>query len=185
MEDQTRKEAMRLISYGVPSNLAHLAASRDPAQLGRIKNCYLKVAEWYDKQPNNLLVITGGERVGKTLSSAIYMMHDLKCKNPKKFDGVWERNEIPKFLSLLELQAIEFDQFTPLSAPPVLVIDDLGGGLSEGNMIKSLIFALVQRRTFDGLITIVTSQMTMAELGKRYGQRFKSFVFYYGQVLTV
>lgn len=185
MKNEFASKTLQLVSYGVPANIARIIASKDKEKLLCAEKAIRLVGNWYNSQPKDLLVMSGPGNSGKTMAACMYLSQPMKAKNPNRADGQWQADDAPKFLSYLELQAIEFDQFKPLSAPGTLVIDDLGAGLSEGNMIKSLIFALVQQRTFNGVITIITTRQTPADLSKRYGARFGQLIKMYGTILTL
>lgn len=173
---------MRLLECCAPAGIASMLARGhipEPA-----KDLFRQAGEAYKSTESGIVLFTGGKRCGKTLGACAFIAGNVRCPNPNRFDGRWPESDRPLFLHFLDHHNFEFKQFHDWARPPVLVMDDLGAGMGESKMHKDLIFGLIQKRTQNSLLSVITSRLTLEQLGNRYDSRVAELVGEFGKVLT-
>lgn len=173
----------RLLACSAPAKLARLMASR-PHYEEPTRGMIERALDQYRNGNDYIVVFSHPKPCGKTLAALAFITGDVKCANPHSPTSKWAENERPLFLNFLDHHNFEYTSFNEWAAPPVLVLDDLGAGMGESKMHLDLIFGLLQKRTLQGLTTIITTRLDESGLRARYGRRVAELIEEFGIVLT-
>lgn len=177
----------RLVGCKAPlKHVKALANNKEGSFKPEVKRTIVAMKNLYEKQDGTkqIILLTGPSRTGKTFGACTFIIGDMRCPNPTKQTGQWDKSDRPQFIHMLDMLNFEYKHFTEWAHPGVLVLDDLGMGCGESKNIASIIHALIQKRTYNDLTTIITTQHSLKVLESRYGQRFGELINEYGIVLT-
>lgn len=139
-------------------------------QLSRIarEQCE-KWAEKYPQAEQRDILITGGSGLGKT-----FLMRSMASRLIEREKNVLIVSAYT-FLQLARKSFFEGDSgIRELMDVPVLMLDDLGSEPLLQNITVEQLFNLLNERQEKGLSTVISTNLTLAELRERYTERIAS-----------
>ena len=166
---QERFEAFRLEYYPDRVDAAFGASPRTIMERN-LKICK-RFAENFDPGIGNLLFV-GGTGLGKTFLSACI----ANAVTDKSFSVAYE--SAPQLFSKLEKNRFSPDeesrrQAETFAACDLLIIDDLGTEL-PGNFVTAALYSLLNDRLLSGKSMIVSTNLNIEEIAKRYSPQIAS-----------
>lgn len=175
----------RLVGCNAPlKHTKGLATKKFGEHTPVVQKSITQMVNAYKNNNKQIYLLTGPSRTGKTFAACAYLIGDMKCPNPFKQSGEWDKDDRPHFVHMLDMLNFEYRHFTEWTYPGVLVLDDLGMGCGESKNIASIIYALIQKRTYNDIVTIITTQHSPQILENRYGKRFMELTNQFGEILT-
>ncbi len=136
-----------------------------------MKDIYASARDYISPENNKpFMVIIGTPGTGKTyLASAILgamLAQGLSVVAVTAFDFVRRALDYHTQFSIDGY----VDRFTPMLDCDLLIIDDLGKESMLKNVTKEYLYTVINERRRDGRRTVVTSNLSPAELNARYGE---------------
>ena len=133
---------------------------------------YKKLCESYaDSFPNcsQLLILSGGIGLGKTYLSKCIMRRIIEHGHSAAFFTAY------RIFSMFHQHRLgEEVDLIPIFDVPLLVVDDLGTEPMTKNVTKEYFFDLINERAYNNRKTILVTNLIMADLNSRYGERIYS-----------
>ena len=129
------------------------------------------------------LFLSGANGVGKTYKAAGILCHWIESLNYKQLLNCSEAGNYPVFITVPELlmkirncfslQQCEESVVEKYSRCPVLVLDDLGVEKTTEWVLQTL-YIILNNRYSNYMQTIITSNLTIEEIGDKLGDRIAS-----------
>ncbi len=164
-DEKNLEMAYKLDVMGVPRTL------HAPILAGPERTAAVEAARAMYQSRTALAVFSGRPGTGKTLAAATWLLHA-----PVEYS---RRNIAPrKFVTAADFVALSnFDreQFGQVAKAAYLVLDDMGQEYTDKRAYSSQrIEDLIARRHADALPTIITTNLTVQQICKVYGERVAS-----------
>jgi len=145
------------------------AAHLGPEDRRRVENAF-RQAMAFAEQPDGWLLLMGPHGSGKTHLAAAIANHRSARGEPVVF------MKVPKLLEFLRRRfgqddSSSYDAFEEMESTPLLVLDDLDSQTSIA-WVRDRLFQLLDHRHTARLPTVVTTALSLDDLGERLASRF-------------
>ncbi len=191
LEELAKKQAARSFAEQIPVKLTDFADFRleyyspvnvtpgkhrnDREQMAFIYDSCVEYAERFDPKTSRSLFFTGATGLGKTFLSLAIAKKVLELGIEVIYTSALDlfRNLQDDYYNAGREKAVSMDDALDI---PLLIIDDLGSEYLN-QFVPSALFHIVESRLEHGLPTIISTNLSGAEMEKRYAKRVYSRIF--------
>ncbi len=169
------------VDYYSASHISPGKSRTDRDQMAFIKNTCMDYAASFVHKPSANLFLTGATGLGKTFLSLAVAKEVLEQGVEVLYTSALDlfRDLQDDFYNAAKHNALTLDEVLEAE---LLIIDDLGSEYLN-QFVPSALFNIVESRLNHGKATIINTNLSSAELEKRYGNRVYSRIYTLYKVL--
>ena len=169
-QNSGKKETFETFDLNIIPDVAAEGGKTTQREICRkARNICEKWANQYPENPYQTITLSGDSGLGKT-----FLMHAMAERLIERGFPVLTISAY-QFLQTARKSFFESDSgLDELINTPILMIDDLGSEPLMKNVTIEALYVLINERQNKGLSTILSTNLNMAEFGKRYTERIES-----------